>query len=149
MRAHLEQLIAELGMEKTVRLLGFVPAEQLPTYYQAADLFVLPSVASEAFGLVTVEALACDLPVLGTPVGATVELLGDFDPELLFTDTSPEAMASRILSWLRRGGTEQRYRPRVAEKFAWDVCMDRLEELLLSVAGRNGGPDARAGARGA
>jgi glycosyltransferase involved in cell wall biosynthesis len=147
MRPHLEQLIAELGVEKNLRLLGFVLAEELPLYYQAADLFVLPSVDSEAFGLVTLEALACDLPVLGTPVGATVELLSEFDPALLFVDTTPEAMASRILAWLRGDGKERRYRPRVEEKFSWEACMDQLEALLASVAGTTHAPDAREGDR--
>jgi glycosyltransferase involved in cell wall biosynthesis len=135
MRQRLEQLIAELGVETNVRLLGLVPAELLPVYYQAADLFVLPTIASEGFGLVSLEALACDLPVLGTPVGATVELLSAFDPEMLFADTTPEAMAAQILTWLRRGGERAGYRTRVVERFSWEACMDRMERLLTAVAG--------------
>jgi glycosyltransferase involved in cell wall biosynthesis len=47
---------------------GFVPDDELPLYYQAADLFVLPTRSLEGFGLITLEAFASELPVVGTPV---------------------------------------------------------------------------------
>src|SRR5207249_11624167 len=59
--------------------LGFIPDETLPSYYHAADVFVLPTRELEGFGLVTVEALACGTPVLGTPVGATPEVLSGLE----------------------------------------------------------------------
>jgi glycosyltransferase involved in cell wall biosynthesis len=138
-RPQLERLIAELGLEENVRLLGFIPDETLPLYYQAVDLFVIPSIAAEGFGLVSLDALACDLPVLGTPAGGIVEVLSAIDPELLFPDTSPEAMAPHILTWLervRRSGSSPQsfsYRARVAEHFNWDTSMERLEALFEEV----------------
>src|SRR5919204_5823028 len=75
LRRELEALTASLGLDDIVRFLGYVPEEQLPLYYQAADLFVLPTRDLEGFGLVTVEAFSCGLPVVGTPVGATPDLL--------------------------------------------------------------------------
>ena len=58
------------GMEGRVILAGDVPAEDLPGYYAAADLFVLPSLdRSEAFGIAMVEAMHCGLPVISTAVG--------------------------------------------------------------------------------
>jgi glycosyltransferase involved in cell wall biosynthesis len=138
-RPQLESLIAKLGLEENVRLLGFIPDETLPLYYQAVDLFVIPSIAAEGFGLVSLDALACDLPVLGTPAGGIVEVLSAIDPELLFPDTSPEAMASHILTWLdrvQRGASSPQafsYRARVAEHFNWDTSMERLEALFEEV----------------
>ena len=61
-----------------------------------------PVFALEGFGLVTVEALACGTPVLGTPVGATPELLKPLDPALLARDASTEALAEGILAFLKR-----------------------------------------------
>ena len=75
LREALERQVGQLGLDKHVTFLGFVPDAELPRYYQAADVFVLPTRELEGFGLVTVEALACGTPVLGTPVGATPELL--------------------------------------------------------------------------
>lgn len=60
----------DLGLQDRVLFAGRVPDSELPAYYRAADLFVLPaSERSEAFGLVQVEAMTCGLPVVCTEVG--------------------------------------------------------------------------------
>ena len=71
----LSALVERLALTKHVRMAGFIPEGALARYYQMADLFVLPSRDLEGFGMVTLEALACGLPVLGTPVGGTREIL--------------------------------------------------------------------------
>jgi len=63
-----------------------------------ADLFVLPTLELEGFGLVTLEALASGVPVLGTPVGGTVEILKNLNPKLLFKDASSESRARLIVT---------------------------------------------------
>ena len=56
---------AALGMSSRVHFLGNVSDEELPAYYQACDVFVLPSITpNEAFGLVQLEAMACGKPVI-------------------------------------------------------------------------------------
>lgn len=63
-------LIATLGLEDNVRLLGFVPPSELLAWYGAADVFALPSLNDgwkfEGYGLVHLEASAAGLPVIGT-----------------------------------------------------------------------------------
>src|SRR5262249_20071919 len=86
MRESLGQMIEKLGLRDVVHLAGRVPAEALPMYYRAADLFVLPTAAAEGFGLATIEALACNVPAFGTPVGGTIEVLGRVNADLLFED---------------------------------------------------------------
>src|SRR5438132_4187049 len=99
-RQELESFSEALGLREQVRFLGFIPDEALPLYYQAADVFVLPTRELEGFGLVTVEALACGTPVLGTPVGATPEILSPLSPSLLFREASTEAIASGLGTFL-------------------------------------------------
>jgi rhamnosyl/mannosyltransferase len=63
----LRRRAAELGIANRVIFAGRVADADLPAYYQAADLFVLPSIArTEAFGVVQVEAMAAGLPVVST-----------------------------------------------------------------------------------
>jgi glycosyltransferase involved in cell wall biosynthesis len=96
LRAALEAGIRKRGLHQAVRLVGFVPEAQLPSYYQAADLVVMPSLQLEGFGLVTVEAMACGTPVLGTPVGAIPEVLQRVDPILVAEGTDGRSLAKAM-----------------------------------------------------
>ena len=58
LKGELEAQIAALGVGDNVRLLGFVPDQQLAATYRAADFSVVPTVAHEGFGLITVESFS-------------------------------------------------------------------------------------------
>lgn len=67
LRAELERLTGELGLQKQVHFLGKIEQNRLPEIFSACDVFVLPSCeASEAFGVVQLEAMAYGLPVINT-----------------------------------------------------------------------------------
>jgi len=69
-RPIVETLTHELNLERRVLRFDHVPYSDLPKYYSAADVFVLPSIdRGEAFGLVVVEAMACGVPVVTTELG--------------------------------------------------------------------------------
>lgn len=149
-REQLETAIQATGMGEHIRLVGFIPDEDLVTYYQAADLFVLPTIALEGFGLVTVEALACGTPVLGTPVGATPEILNALDPRLVTSGVDPQALADSILIYL--GGpwakelTPERLSAFVRERYTWDRHVDAIEALYAEIAVKSSAPETQAGA---
>jgi glycosyltransferase involved in cell wall biosynthesis len=66
----------EAAGETTMLTLGGVPPDEVPLHVNAANAVLVPS-EREGFGLATLEALACDVPVLATPVGiAPVALRG-------------------------------------------------------------------------
>ena len=128
----LQRLIQDLGLQNAVRLLGFIPDDQLAAYYQAADLFVLPTLALEGFGLVTTEALASGTPVLGTPVGATPELLSPLDPRLIAPSADSAGLASAITAFLTedwpRALTPERLRAYVLGCYTWDRATIQTEQ---------------------
>ena len=130
--------VRDLGLEQVVQFTGFIPEERLADYYAAADLFVLPTRYLEGFGLVTVEALACGTPVLGTPVGGTQEILRNFDPRFLFHSTEAEEMAARILERLpeieSNAALRDRCRRYALETYSWDVLIPRIEALMAEMA---------------
>jgi glycosyltransferase involved in cell wall biosynthesis len=151
-RERLERTIALLGLSDHVRLAGFIPDEALALYYQAADLFVLPTVALEGFGLVTVEALACGTPVLGTPVGATPEILRQLDDRLVTADASPEALAEGILgffenNWAREAPdlTPERLSRFARERYGWDRHVEGVLALYEAVLAGEAFAGERAG----
>jgi glycosyltransferase involved in cell wall biosynthesis len=139
LRNDLESLTASLGLNEHVQFLDFVPDEHLPLYYQAADFFILPTRELEGFGLVTVEALACGTPVLGTPIGATPEILQSLRSDLLFAGTEPDAIAELILKHHQlRCSDPPGYqhlrdacRRHALEHYAWPPLVKALEQVLL------------------
>ena len=68
--------LRELGLEDEVIFPGFVPDEDLPAFYTAADLFVLPSLY-EGFGLPVLEAMACGAPVVTSNASSLPEVAGE------------------------------------------------------------------------
>ena len=140
LRLELEALARELGLDGRVQFAGRVAEEELPLYYQAADLSVVPSVALEGFGLVTVEAMACGTPVMGTPVGGTAEILSGFDDRLLFRGTAPEDLAAGLVWALdHRDELPSRAlaRAHVMEHYTWDIAIPRIRDVFeLAVNGR-------------
>jgi glycosyltransferase involved in cell wall biosynthesis len=81
------QAVIKTRMEHVVRFLGFVPIETLCSFYQAAKVFVFPSLY-EGFGLPPLEAMACGTPVVCSNLSALPEAVGDaaiiVNPENVF-----------------------------------------------------------------
>ncbi|NMB10781.1 MAG: glycosyltransferase family 4 protein [Firmicutes bacterium] len=66
-------LCRALGVDKAVIFPGFVPMEDIVTFYQGAELFAYPSLY-EGFGLPPLEAMACGIPVIASPVPSVTEV---------------------------------------------------------------------------
>lgn len=136
-RKHLEAMVKSLGLESHVRLIGFIPDEELVAHYQASDLFIIPSIALEGFGLVITEALACGVPVVGTPVGAIPEILTGLDPLLVATGTDPASMALAIDKFIEgywtRHLSPQLLRKYVEDKYTWDRHVEAVESVYRKV----------------
>ena len=92
----LRRRVAERGLQRHVRLMGFVPDQALPAFYRAADVVAVPTVALEGFGLVVLESLASGTPVLVSPVAGLPETVAGLDPSLAFAEATPRAFASLI-----------------------------------------------------
>ena len=91
--AKLREEIVRLGLEKSVRLLGF---QQEPhSLVRAAHVFVLPSRA-EPFGLVLVEAMALRRPCIATRAGGPLEIIVDEVSGLLIPPDDPAALATAL-----------------------------------------------------
>ena len=135
LREKLEEKVATLGLKNNVSFLGFIEDKDLVKYYQAADYFILPTKHLEGFGLVTTEALSCGLPVLATPVGGTTEILSRFNSELLFRDTSAEAMSSKIIDFTNRDKSKweklsKECREYIENNYVWNHVAKKVHRTL-------------------
>lgn len=138
LRKTLDFQIKKLGLTDAVTLLGYVSERDLKSYYQAADCFVLPSSSFEGFGMATAEAMASGLPVLGTPIGATPELLRPVDPTLIMRGISASDIAHAMMGFLRKKCNEQEIirkqsRQSIVERYSWDKAMKALERVFQKI----------------
>ena len=131
----------DMGLHDHVLFTGFIPETDLPDYYRAADIFVLPTIELEGFGLVTLEALASGTPVLGTPIGGTQEILGQLDKKYLFRDVHPDALAELIIETSRSfiehpeewQTVSLQCRQFVEQHYTWERNINALEKVLTHV----------------
>ncbi|MDO9577964.1 MAG: glycosyltransferase family 4 protein [Candidatus Cloacimonadales bacterium] len=141
--ADLKSLVRTLGVEDCVKFTGFIPEELLSDYYRMADIFILPTLELEGFGLITLEALASGVPVLGTPVGGTIEILSRLNPRYLFKDTEPESMAELIIKTCQEfkvnpmlwQDVSSQCRLFVEENYSWEKNVDKLENMFREIVG--------------
>ena len=99
LREDLEKYIAEKKLEETVVLLGQV--NDMPEFYRNIDIFALPSIQPEPFGLVVIEAMEFGLPVVATNHGGPIEIIDEGTDGYLVDFEKPEEMAARIVELLK------------------------------------------------
>ncbi len=85
--------VCDLGLTDRVIFPGFVPSEELPWWYRAAELFIYPSLY-EGFGLPVLEAMACGTPTITSDISSLPEVAGD--AALLVDPGDPQALATAI-----------------------------------------------------
>lgn len=133
--ARLERLGADLDLVDRIRFLGRVTDRKLQELYAAADLFVLPTVAYEGFGMATLEALAAGVPVVGTPVGATPELLLPLDRRFVARAPDAESLAESIRALLVTSDDDLRTRcaAYAQSRYAWSSVIQNWELALAAL----------------
>jgi glycosyltransferase involved in cell wall biosynthesis len=131
----LQQQAHELGLDKHVKFLGFLPDDDLPIAYQAADLSIMPSQSFEGFGLAIVESLACGTPVICTPVGGMPEIIQPFSPELITCSTEVSAIADKLEQVLQGkvpAPSREDCRQYAVQNFDWYKIAHDVRGVLLT-----------------
>ncbi|WP_341525832.1 glycosyltransferase family 4 protein [Nostoc sp. UHCC 0302] len=134
-QATLQQQATELGLDENVKFLGFIPDEQLPIAYQAADLTVMPSQSFEGFGLAIIESLACGTPVVCTPVGGMPEILKGFSPDLITTSTEAADIAEKLEQVLLQNlpiPSRAACREHSCTHYDWEKIAQKVRKILLA-----------------
>ncbi|MDH4208791.1 MAG: glycosyltransferase family 4 protein [Anaerolineae bacterium] len=111
--------VRDLGLEEDVLFTGYVPREELPLWYNAADLFVYPSLY-EGFGLPPLEAMACGTPVVTSNISSLPEVVGEAG--LLVEPTDVEGMAEALYQGLTDRSLREELRGKGLQKaatFTW------------------------------
>lgn len=131
----LRRTVVRSGVENDVRFLGFVPIDVLRIFYDAAKVFVFPSLY-EGFGLPPLEAMAHGTPVVTSNTSSLPEVVGSaavlVNPENIF----------EIMRALHRVLVDQSVRERLkqrgyeqAARYSWDDSVQRILQAYKEVAG--------------
>jgi phosphatidylinositol alpha-1,6-mannosyltransferase len=139
-RGAVEKLVRERGLERDVVLVGRVPWQQTPAYYDAGDVFAMPTrtrllgLEPEALGICYLEAAATGLPVVAGDSGGAPDAVLEGENGFVVDGRDVEQVASRCASLLsdrdlaaRFGGRGRRW---VAERWRWDDLALRLHRIL-------------------
>lgn len=137
----LASAITHQGLDGSVKLLGFVPDEDLPAAYRAADFSVVPTQSLEGFGLIIPESLAAGTPALVTPVGGMPEVVRDLDPSLVLPGCRVDDLAagiSSVLSGEHELPSDEACQAYARGRFAWPVIARRILEVYREAIDSHG-----------
>ena len=124
----LQRLSSELGIQHLVRFAGRIEQDDLPPYYSAADLLVVPSY-HESFGLVALESLACGTPVIATAVGALDSIILEGKTGCIVADPKPPVFAKAIGDFISKHKNNMESAHAIREsvrKFSWTYVADAM-----------------------
>jgi phosphatidylinositol alpha-1,6-mannosyltransferase len=137
-RESLMALARDTGVAGSVIFPGRIPEEELVAHYCLADVFALPSVSSgkdiEGFGIVFLEAGACEVPVVGTLAGGIPDAVADGETGLLVPPRDPTRLAGALTRLIADREASKamgrRGRQRVLEGFTWAHTAGRILDAM-------------------
>ncbi len=130
---------AELGLDRRLRIVPPVPHDKVPRYINAMDILVLPSFTvphwREQFGQVLVQAMACEVPVIGSMHAEIPRVIGDAG--LIFPERDIDELASRLTELIGSGKLRAEYgvkgRARVLENFTHSKIAEKTLEIYRNL----------------
>lgn len=138
-RPELARLAVDLGIESDVTFLGWVPNADLPPYYRAAAVSVIPSL-EEGFGIPAAEAMGCEVAVVASDAGGLPEVVENGVTGLVVPRGDSKALAQAIGSLLadpeKRRSMGHAGRERALRLFDWDRSAEQFEAIYREVASR-------------
>jgi glycosyltransferase involved in cell wall biosynthesis len=130
--AAIRERIAATGMSERVLLAGARPQDELPLWYNAADVFALLS-SREGSPNVLLEAMACGRPAVATAVGGIPDELGDYPLGILLTERTIDATTRAIARLLQTAQDG----PRLDTTYGrtWAAQAERINSVFRELAG--------------
>ena len=133
----LKCLSKENGTENLVEFRGRVDHRELSSFYQAADVFAVPSYY-EPFGLVALEGMANKIPVVASRVGGLSTIIEDGKTGLLFEPRNPVQLAEKVLKLYQSKDfskmvAENGY-SEVSKNYSWKKIAEEIKSLYNSIA---------------
>ena len=133
--SRIEDFLREKMIENKVRMMGWIPHENVQDCLNELKLLVVPSY-TEGLSNIMLEAMACGTPVLATPVGAVPDIIVNGKNGFLLENNSAECIAKNILEILDRkdlSEISENGRRTVEKNFTYEIAVKRYKEILESI----------------
>jgi D-inositol-3-phosphate glycosyltransferase len=131
----LQQLKEILHLSTRVRFVGQKTQEELPDYYNAAEMVIMPS-HYESFGMVTLEAMACGVPVITTNVAGVSQLIDKKHTALITSVNNPLLLASQIKYLLTDESAHTQISQdlyKKAQGLSWEIVVKKIIDVYESI----------------
>jgi len=135
----LKNQASKLNLNQQVTFLGSVENKNLPALYQSSEIVVFPSIIAkdgdrEGFGLVLVEALACECAAVVSDLPAMQDIVKDNENALIFQQKNPAQLAEKVIQLLDdkelRLALGKKGRQIMLNRYDWEIIATRYKSLI-------------------
>ena len=130
-----EKLVQKANLEDVI-FTGYVSYEDLPRYYEAADLFCAPATGEESFGIVLLEAMAAARPIVASHIDGYASVMSHGSEGLLVPPRDEQALASAVIHLLGDKALRQEMGARgrlKAEEYSWQNIARKVMDYYASL----------------
>jgi len=139
-RGYLEDSIRKLaimlGVENRVQFIGWLSHADMPKYLKASDIFIRVPI-SEGFGNSYVEAMACGLPCVATPVGGILDFIKDRETGMFAEVRNPESVANVVMELVKDENLVSKIKRQsfemVKEKYDWEIIAGEMKKIFINI----------------
>ena len=132
LRDKIEKYLDKNNLNDKIKLVGWIPHDELPDYLNELELVVLPSY-TEGLPNIMLEAMACGAPVLATPVGAIPDVITDGETGFIMEDNSPACIAENVVRALEHPDLQriaENARMQVGREFTYEAAVEKYGAIL-------------------
>lgn len=145
---NLKQLATSLNIADYVIFCGKIPNDELPVFYGASDVFVLPSIYdsngdTEGLGVVLLEAIATECPVIGSNVGGITDIIKDKETGLLIEEKNSSQIAEKVIEIITNSTLADELvinaKEHVIKNFTWEAVGEKFYSSFYELIKRKEG----------
>ncbi len=131
--SEIEEYILDNNLKNTVKLLGWIPHDEIPNYLNELKLFIMPSY-SEGLPNSVLEAMSCGVPVLSTPVGGIPDIIKEGKTGFIMEKNSKELIAENVIKIISKENNNEiikNAKELISNEYSYDASVKRFEKIFI------------------